>query len=289
MRLAIALAWLLGSGFAVAEEWTPPAKPDPQAILNEANDDARAKRYETALAKHVWFHENALKYDPSLSGVRLSFALSSWLRLAEDYPPALVKLKEIRDDARRRVAPKDNGKISFDDFMELRGINRELGEEEITAAAFRFLDANDPEAAERVFLVSQPALVKAKDYAVCGKYIESEESLHRIVDNYRQMRKFEEKRRGGARLPEFAKKNFINETLLIFPPLVEPYSVDEFSTARCVEYSTLLAVPTLFSLFKLCVLGLFLAPKYLTLNFSLLIDVVLDLSLCEFLRLLDFL
>ena len=39
-----------------AEEWTPPENPDPQTILNEAQSDALAKRYEIALAKHIWLH-----------------------------------------------------------------------------------------------------------------------------------------------------------------------------------------------------------------------------------------
>ena len=37
---------------AVADEvWKPPANPDPSAILREAQADAQAKNYETALAK----------------------------------------------------------------------------------------------------------------------------------------------------------------------------------------------------------------------------------------------
>lgn len=50
----------LVSTAAVAADWTPPEKPDPQAILQEARQDAMAKRYETALAKHLWFHEHVL-------------------------------------------------------------------------------------------------------------------------------------------------------------------------------------------------------------------------------------
>jgi hypothetical protein len=219
MRLAIALACLMFAVPAKAEVWTPPEQPDPQAILNEARDDARARNYETALAKHVWFHENALKYDPALTGVRLSFALNSWGRLGEEYPPALAKLKEFRDKAQERLVPKEGVKISFDDFMELRGINRELGEEKLTADAFRLLDAKNPDAAKRVFRVAQPALVKAKDYKLCGKYIDSEETLQRIVDSYRQMRKIEEKRVGN-RLPEFAKKNFVNDAATLVALLV---------------------------------------------------------------------
>jgi hypothetical protein len=83
---------------ALFAEWAPPANPDPHKILDEAQDDARAGRYADALAKHVWFHENALKYEPSLAGVRLSFALGYWVAFGNSYPPALQKLKSIRDE-----------------------------------------------------------------------------------------------------------------------------------------------------------------------------------------------
>ena len=44
--------------------WLPPDDPDLSEILGEAVDDTREKRYEVALAKFVWFHENALNHEP---------------------------------------------------------------------------------------------------------------------------------------------------------------------------------------------------------------------------------
>jgi hypothetical protein len=90
---------------ATFAQWAPPANPDPDKILNGAQDDAQAGRYADALAKHVWFHENALKYQPALYGVRLSFALSYWAQLGDAYPPALEKLKSIRDETAKKVRP----------------------------------------------------------------------------------------------------------------------------------------------------------------------------------------
>ena len=103
-------------------EWTPPEKPDPQVILQEARTDAMAKRYEDALAKHLWFHQNALKHEPALYGVRLSFALSYWEKLGNKYPPALASLKAVRDEARQAVTtvkPKE-AKELFHDFIAIR-------------------------------------------------------------------------------------------------------------------------------------------------------------------------
>lgn len=47
--------------------WTPAANPDAQRIHHEAGDDRRAKRYEDALAKTLWFHEHGLEFEQSLA------------------------------------------------------------------------------------------------------------------------------------------------------------------------------------------------------------------------------
>ena len=88
--LCAAIVLTLTTTSAVGD-WTPPSNPNPDKILREAQDDARAGRYPDALAKHVWFHENALTYAPAMYGVRLSFALSYWVNLGNLYPPARTK------------------------------------------------------------------------------------------------------------------------------------------------------------------------------------------------------
>src|SRR4051812_29867743 len=45
-------------------------------------------RFEEALSQFIWFHEHSLEEDRAYLGVRLSFALSYWMELAERYPPA---------------------------------------------------------------------------------------------------------------------------------------------------------------------------------------------------------
>lgn len=220
MKCALTLVWLLTPLVATAADWTPPEDPDPQAILQEAKADRRAKRFDVALAKHVWFHEHALDIQPSLSAVRLSFALSHWIELGDAYPPALARLKEFRDEARRRVTPKEGSKVKFDDFQELAAINRALDEESVTVDAFLALDADNPDAAGRMFHVAQPALVKAKEYALCGKYIETDKALRRIVDRYRLGREMAENPRFGARHLEFAVSKFRNEAAMLVALLV---------------------------------------------------------------------
>ena len=193
---------------AVADEWKPPKNPDPQKILSEARADARAERYEDALAKHVWFHRNALKHEQALYGVRLSFALGYWHELGKAYPPALVKLKEIRDEATKNVT---NGKHVRESFHDLAAINRTVGEESRTKEIFVLLDAQNADAAKEVFGLAQSALINSKDYKLCGKYIDPIRSFPRIIESFRENKRLAKDPRFGVEHLGFANKKFTND------------------------------------------------------------------------------
>jgi hypothetical protein len=199
LTLALAILVLVVSGCA---------KKEPEKIRSEARADARAERYEDALAKHVWYHRNALKYEPALSGVRLSFALSDWYELGKAYPPALVKLKEIRDEAAKNVT---NGKHVRESFHDLAAINRTVGEESRTKEIFVLLDAQNADAAKEVFDLAQPALINTKEYKLCGKYIDSKRSFPRIIEFFRTNKRLAKDPRFGAEHLEFANKKFTND------------------------------------------------------------------------------
>lgn len=70
--------------------------------LRSAQQAAEAGRYAEALEGYIWYHDNALSHDPAQAGVRLSYAIGYWLKLAQDYPPALLALKDIRDQKTKR-------------------------------------------------------------------------------------------------------------------------------------------------------------------------------------------
>jgi hypothetical protein len=99
--------------------WAPPQNPNPESILDEAEADSAAGRYANSLAKFVWFFENAVKYDPALSGVRVSYALGGWEGLGESYPPALEKLKTVRDEAAQNARQEKDSISSFNDFASI--------------------------------------------------------------------------------------------------------------------------------------------------------------------------
>lgn len=208
MRYAILLL-ALACGSVQGDEWSPPENPNPQAILQEARADTRAKRYEIALAKHVWFHENALSIEPALYGVRLSFALSYWHELAKVYPPALTKLKEIRDQAKKNVV---EGKDVRKSFHDMKSINDRLGEQAATKKVFEILDEKSPKIARDTFDLAKPSLVQAKAYSLLGKYVVPKDDFAKMRDTYRQGKKLAADAPFGARHLEFANKKFANDT-----------------------------------------------------------------------------
>ncbi|MEX2169843.1 MAG: hypothetical protein WD851_11075 [Pirellulales bacterium] len=218
-------------------EWTPPSNPDPEKILNEARNDARAGRLEEALSKHLWFHEHALDYVPSLYGVRLTTALTDWHDLGEAYPPAMEKLEETRDASRRKVIEgTEELRLSF---REVRSINKLLDHEAQTAALFEELDKNKSDVAREVYDIAQPALVKAEKYALCGKYLVPNEAYERTVTllelNREQAEELKSPLDRRDRL-DYAERTFIEDAATLVGLLVlneqKPKAVEIADDAR---------------------------------------------------------
>ncbi len=164
MRFFLCLFAFIVATSVQADDWQPPDNPDPIEIKQSIRDDVAKGRYETALAKHVWFHDHSLQLQPSLAGVRLSFALSDWLKLGEVYPPALDKMKAIREDLEKKMRDEDRVRVRFQDFHDFVSLNQTLRQEERTAELFQWLAENDREDADRLFGVAQPSLIKQKKY-----------------------------------------------------------------------------------------------------------------------------
>jgi hypothetical protein len=121
----------------ISTTWTAPDNPNPSEILHSAVDDTRKGSHEEALAKFLWFHNNALQYERGLSAVRHSFALAYWLDLATIYRPAHDAFIRTRNEteAAFRESPYD-----FDLFHDVASMNDRLGDGIRTADLF----ANGP-------------------------------------------------------------------------------------------------------------------------------------------------
>lgn len=185
--------------------WTPPDAPDPDAILDSANTDTRDGSYADALAKFLWFHHNALRYEPALRGVRLSFALSYWLRLADAYPPARTAFLRTRDEAEAAVAadPTD-----FDRFRDLAAMNRSLGDHRRTADVFGRVARENRAAAESHYRVAERSLVATGRYEECGPFLDPPRRLGRARQDYEEMTAFEDGMPPGEHQPPKLARTF---------------------------------------------------------------------------------
>jgi hypothetical protein len=132
-----------------------------------------AGQFEDALAHFVWFHEHALQEDPAYRGVRLSFALSYWLELAEQYPPAMAEYQARLNDKIDRLL---GGTLSRSLFHDIEAMNESLNADERTAEVFAALDATQSEFAQSCARIAVPALVRVKRYALAAKYVPEPEA-----------------------------------------------------------------------------------------------------------------
>ncbi|MCC6821674.1 MAG: hypothetical protein IT579_13155 [Verrucomicrobia subdivision 3 bacterium] len=180
--------------------------------MDESEADADAKRYENALAKHVWHHEKALKIEPAQYGIRLSFALSAWVKLGELYPPALEKLRTIRDKDELGVR---EGEIPERLFHDLAAINEHLGQDTKTTQLFVWLDQNKPDFAKSVYSVAQPSLIRAKKINLCGKYLDPEASFKRMLELYNLHKNIAATSASKPRNLEFGRKRFGNDAAIL--------------------------------------------------------------------------
>jgi len=199
--------------------WTAPVSPDPQQILREAVDDAAARRYDVALEKQLWFHKNALRYNGGLAGVRLSFALGYWRQLADVYPPGLDALKRTRDEAWSAIVSGADTTVALPSFRDFAALNRTLGEESRTAVTFAQLDREKPEVALRVAAAARPALIRAKEFELCAKYVDPDLWENQLAA-YRSARRSAETSGLGSEAGSFLDRKFTNDAATLVALLV---------------------------------------------------------------------
>jgi hypothetical protein len=139
-----------------------------QVYLKKTRELQNEGKYTEALERHIWFYNNALQYQKSMSGVRNSFALSDWKKLGEVYPPAKKALLEIRDTKTKEIAANGG---STELFQDVSAINRTLGRESETIQLFEGLMKTSPELAKRSWIIVKDATFAAKRYDIIQQYI----------------------------------------------------------------------------------------------------------------------
>ena len=149
---------------------------DAQARLDAASELAVDGQYEEALREFQWFHDHALEHDPSLYGVRLSYALYAWIELGDAYPPALAALEAVRErDAARLLAGQGKRELLHD----VVAIDEELGKGAETHALCVALEKADPALLTSCADIALPAIIAAGDYALAERLMPEPEDIIR--------------------------------------------------------------------------------------------------------------
>jgi len=141
---------------------------DMQKYLSETQEMVTQKKYQEALERYIWFQDHSLEHDMAMTGVRLSYALSSWKSLADIYPPAMTAFKGMRDNKTREILDSNAASQLFGDVAAL---NRVLGEDSKTIELFETLTKSHPNDAKRSWYWVKDALFNAKRYDIIRNYI----------------------------------------------------------------------------------------------------------------------
>jgi hypothetical protein len=190
--------------------FSPTTGIQPDDVFRDAVKDAVAGRHQLALEKLVWFHENTIRIQPSLSGVRRSYALRAWKELGDKYPPALTALRRSRDAARHGARNK-RGKAAGHCYADFAAINHYLIEEAKTVRLFKWLHKHRPKVARDVYHRTEEVVARAKEFKLCGAYIDSSKQFARLRMGFRVNMRLARKE-FGTEHEEYARKSFSEKT-----------------------------------------------------------------------------
>ena len=135
-------------------------------------------RHDEVLREYIWFQHHALETEPSLRGVRLSFALNYWMELAAKYPPALVAIELIRDGKTDALL---SGTGDLDTFRDVESINCYLNSVPRTHALFANIATTNPLLAQQCAREAFQALIAAGDFALAVRFLPESKNHIRLV------------------------------------------------------------------------------------------------------------
>jgi hypothetical protein len=127
--------------------------------------------------------------------------------ILEEAVADLVALEGVRDEAEAKVR---SGAGGFNDFNDVSSINEYLGSDTATTELFLWLDKNNNSLAKKTYSIAQPALVASREYAVCGKYIDSRAVTQWLLLAYRENVSLVKDGNYGSDLQEFGQKTLTN-------------------------------------------------------------------------------
>lgn len=229
MKLLIAIVLMFASALAHAEDMRKYQKDTQQLV--------KAGKHQEALERHTWFHDHALEHNPSMSGVRLSFALSNWKQLGKVYPPAMEELKNTRD---RKAALIEKEKGTWQLFQDVTAINRELGEDGKTVALFRKLDKEQSNLAKRCWDAAKKPVIHAKAYDLAAKYIgDPVQEFSKLKQAHDQGAALFGGKNDGGRFTRFNDDLFVKESISLMNLAM---ALDDPKSAREIQKKALAVV-----------------------------------------------
>jgi hypothetical protein len=157
---------------------------DLKNYLTETKTLVKQKKYAEANDRYIWFQNHSLESSPSMSGVRLSFALSDWKSLADLYPPALDSIKAMRDHKTKQLV-QNNGPVQL--FADVAAINKLFFEMEKTVILFENIRNADKDKARKCWFYARKSLFKYKRYDLIKYYVGDPVSDFQVIKEQRNM------------------------------------------------------------------------------------------------------
>jgi len=138
-----------------------------QEVLERAWTAHSAGGFDNALKDYIWLFD-ASAADEETAPLRLSYVLSAWAKLAEEYLPARHALVELRDRDGNRLLANAGSEAAVPLFNDIRAINDKLGDLQNTYHLFQQL----PEAlAQQCARSALPSLMACGDYALARQHL----------------------------------------------------------------------------------------------------------------------
>ncbi len=187
---------------------------DLNTYLGATLDMVKEGRYIEANLRYKWFHDHALEHNPSMAGVRLSFALGYWKQLGDVYPPALEAMQQVRDEKTSRIR---EGEGDFRLFHDVYALNRTLEEDQKTLDLFYVLDQKQIGLAKQCWDIVETEIIKRKDKSLIIKYAgEPRQAFQENVTQYEMNLELAKTNPNiGTGFLDFSRTHFIEETQMI--------------------------------------------------------------------------
>jgi hypothetical protein len=157
---------------------------DLKNYLTETKTFVKQNKYSEANDRYIWFQNHSLESGSSMSGVRLSFALSEWKSLADLYPPALDSIKAMRDYKTKQLL-QNNGPVQL--FADVAAIYKLLFETEKTVTLFENIRNADKDKARKCWFYARKSLFKYKRYDLIKYYVGDPVSDFQVIKEQRNM------------------------------------------------------------------------------------------------------